>query len=107
MKTRTYSIVTPTHLRAFGGNPSYRKNQAKAKSKGGFPLDESACCVLCGKRAYQSGLSVMLSNVGEYITKEEHNDSDDLGYYPVGSDCAKKLATAGIPVYDNDGRRTL
>lgn len=100
MNARTYSVVTPAHLRAFGGNPSYRKNQDAAKHEGSS-LDESCCCVLCGKAAFTSGLSVMLSNVGEYITKEEHNDSDDLGYYPVGSDCAKKLKAAGIPIYEN------
>jgi hypothetical protein len=100
MNARTYSVVTPAHLKPFGGNPNYRKNQERAKSKGGHPLDASSCCVLCGKKAYESGLSVMLSNVGLYITPEEHNDSDDLGYYPVGSDCAKKLKAAGIPVYE-------
>lgn len=101
MKTeRSYSVTTPAHLKAFGGNPNYRKNQSQAKSPEGYLLDESCCCVLCGKAAYTSGLSVMLSNVGLYITPEEHNDSDDLGYYPVGSDCAKKLKAAGIPVYE-------
>jgi len=51
-----------------------------------------------------------MSNVGVYITKEEYAQqerdceargacSDDLGEYPIGSDCTKKLKAAGVPVY--------
>jgi hypothetical protein len=95
---RVYSVATPAHLKAFGGNPDYKANQAKAKSKQGYPVSTTQCCVLCGKKA-RGDLSAMLSNMGLYITKEEYNNSDDLGYYPVGSDCAKKLKAADIPVY--------
>lgn len=107
---RTYSVVTPAHLRAFRGNPNYRKNQERARYNGS-PIDESRCCVLCGKASFGTTY-VLLSNMGEYITLEESRaheascekrglNSDDLGYYPVGSDCAKTLKSAGIPVYEN------
>ena len=54
---------------------------------------------------------MLLTNVGEYTTIEEMNENDklvearggcpdDLGYYPVGSDCARKLKAAGVMIYD-------
>jgi hypothetical protein len=101
MTTRTYSLKCPPGLAAFGGpngHPNYRRNQDAARHNGHY-LDTSDCCVICGRKAIPSKFSVMLSNVGEYITEAEHNDSDDLGLYPVGSDCAKLLKKAGIPVY--------
>lgn len=106
---RSYSIVTPANLRAFTGHPGYEANQKKARHNGHY-VDQTSCCAYCGKKAIESDLSVLLSNVGEYITKEEADafeiecaarggSPDDLGYYPVGSDCARKLRAAGIPVY--------
>jgi hypothetical protein len=104
MATRTYSLVTPPELRAFSGNPNYEKNLAKA----GVYLDQTQCCCVCGKRA-KGGLGVYLSNVGEYITEAEflafeiecearNACSDDLGVYPVGADCARKLRACGVPI---------
>lgn len=106
---RTYSIVVPENLRAFSGNPNYRKNQESARHQGHY-VDQTECCVLCGRKAIGGNTFVILSNVSEYITKEESaafdadcaargGCSDDLGYYPVGSDCAKKLKSAGVPIY--------
>lgn len=94
MSERIYSVVTPAHLHAFGGHPNYRVNQKKAGR------DPSDCCALCGKACLKTAAYVMLSNVGEYITAEENNNSDDLGLYPVGSNCMRLLKQAGIPVYN-------
>ncbi len=101
MNDRVYSLTCPPGLAPFGrenGHPNYKKNSNAARHNG-FPLDTSHCCVVCGKKAVDTLTYVMLSNVGEYITEAEYNDSDDLGLYPVGSDCAKKLKSAGIPLY--------
>lgn len=107
--SRTYSITVPANLQAFTGNPNYRKHQNAARHEGHY-VDETQCCALCGKKALNQETYVLLSNVGNYITSEEalafEKDaearggcSDDLGYYPVGSDCAKKLKAAGVPIY--------
>lgn len=105
MENRVYTLVCPAGCQPFGGvngHPNYRTNQDRTGR------DPSECCVVCGKRA-TGNLYVYLSNVSEYITEAEYvaqEDacnargacSDDLGMYPVGSDCAKKLRAAGIPL---------
>ena len=110
MADRIHSLVTPDSLRTFGyGNPNYRKNVDKARHNGHM-LDETSCCCVCGKKALNATVFAMLSNGGEYITTEEATQfeqecaargacSDDLGFRPVGSDCAKKLKKAGITLY--------
>lgn len=97
METRTFSVKTPDHLRAFRGNPNYQANADKAMHKG-FPVDTDCCCVLCGRVAVGGKHYVLLASTSEYVTREELSDFD-LGEYPVGSDCAKKLVAAGIPVF--------
>lgn len=97
MSARTFSVQTPSHLRAFSGNPDYRTNQGKAIHKG-IPVCQTQCCVLCGKKSLGGKLYVLLASTCEYVTREEL-DEDDLGEYPIGSDCAKKLKAAGIPVF--------
>ncbi len=100
MSTRTYSIACPPGLHAFGGpngHPDYEKNQNAARHNGHY-VCQTQCCVICGRKALGGHIFAMLSNVGEYITPAEHNDSDDLGMYPVGSDCAAKLILAGVPL---------
>lgn len=100
MSTRT-TVTVPSNLAAF----SYNKT---TPDLGG---DETTCCVLCGRNAGQGGRFVYLTNLGEYTTVEEaaQNDKvveerggcpDDLGLYPVGSDCAKKLKQAGVTIYN-------
>jgi len=116
MNTRKTTSV-PAHLKAFTGNPNYRKNQEAARHNSvrdnyvvGRYASETECCALCGKKALGSQ-HVLLTNVGEYTTIEEMDENDkavearggcpdDLGYYPVGSDCAKKLKAAGVMIYD-------
>lgn len=100
MSTRTL-LTVPSNLVAFMGNPNYRTNQEAARHEG-FPVDECDCCVLCGKKAVQSGMYVYLTGRGEYTKAGEGEKNDDLGLYPVGSDCAKKLKKAGVTLYDHD-----
>lgn len=101
-------IKTSPELAAFGGHPKYRENESKAKHNG-IPLDSTHCCALCGKKAMGGKTFVALTNMGEYTTKEEMAEhwgdtsgGDDLGLYPVGADCMKKLVKAGVTVYDWD-----
>lgn len=106
------TVQVPANLTAFTGHPSYRKNQEAARHNGHY-VDESGCCVLCGKKAIGGGLFVLLTNVGEYTTKEEMAEHekvvaarggcpDDLGLYPVGGDCARKLKKAGVTIYNGE-----
>lgn len=94
---RSYSVKTPASLKPFGGNPAYKANMSKAMHKG-LPVCQTSCCVLCGKKALSQKLFVLLSTDNVYVTQAELSD-DDLGEYPVGSDCAKTLKAAGIPVF--------
>lgn len=108
MNTRTYSLTCPPHLKAFS-SPNYRRNQSRARHNGHY-VSETHCCVVCGRAAVNAKEFALLSNVGEYITREEFeqhekeviargSSPDDLGLYPVGSDCALKLKAYGIPLY--------
>lgn len=103
------TVQVPANLKAFKG-ANYRKNQEAARHNGHY-VDETCCCVLCGKKAIGGGTFVLLTNVGEYTTKEEMAEHeklvearggspDDLGLYPVGFDCAKKLKAAGVTIYN-------
>lgn len=93
-------MKTPADLKAFGGNPSYHDNLNRAHHKG-MALCQTDCCVLCGKKALGRKTYVLLTDMGEYTTREALTEYD-LGEYPVGSDCAKKLKAAGVTVYTKD-----
>lgn len=105
-------ISVPKNLEAFTGHPNYEANQSAARHEGRY-VDSTHCCVLCGKKAIGGKTFVALTNVGEYTTKEEMAEHDaiviankgcpdDLGLYPVGSDCMKVLVKAGVTIYDWD-----
>jgi len=34
------------------------------------------------------------------FTTKENLDMDDLGFYPIGTECSKLMAEHGVPVYD-------
>jgi hypothetical protein len=87
-----------------GGHPSYRANQSKAMGRTGdgfrFYADATLCCAYCGRYTGNGTLYVFLTCLGEFSESEYHTDAMDfLGMYPVGSDCAKKLKAAGVPIY--------
>jgi len=99
MTTRTLSLTAPESLQPFGrGNPNYHRTQEAQRHQGMY-VDQTECCCVCGKKAFgKSRQFVYLTDLSQYITKEECQDHD-LGMYPVGSDCAKKLNKAGVPTY--------
>lgn len=84
-----------------GGHPNYRTNQDKATHKG-MPLDTTACCCWCGKKALGHKLHAYLTNMGEFSEQRSSEGSDDLGFYPLGGACARELRKAGIPTYRGD-----
>lgn len=94
-------IVVPAHIAALGGHPTYWQTQEKQTHKG-LPVEPNHCCVLCGRKALGNKRFVMLTNIGEYTFKEEPSECDDLGLYPIGSECLKVVTAAGVPVYDRD-----
>ena len=97
--------------RAFGkgetGHPNYKKNSEKQARVGGRLIqpDISDCCIFCGKFCGADGkFAAYLLNTSE-ISEAEHfagDDGDNLCFYPLGSDCAKKFKKLGVPVYDNE-----
>jgi len=87
-----------------GGHPKYRENTNKVYN--GRNVDPSDCCVYCGKYATSTKTYVYLTGYGEIIENPgDAAGNDDLGFYPVGSDCAKRALKAGFPVYDAEFRR--
>lgn len=71
-----------------------------------FPLDElqtqgakkqpfhitSSCCIICGKaiKEGQKTKSVQLLTNGNIVSSDQ-DFANSQGFFPVGSDCAKKL----------------
>lgn len=88
-----------TTIAPFSGS-QYGKNSERCEYK-----DESPCC-LCGKSTKDDGsLYVHVTDGGSrFATKEEHESGEslgggDMGCFPVGASCAKKLRKAGVYVF--------
>lgn len=82
------------------GHPNYRANQEAARHKGQY-VCETHCCCYCGKKALNGNIFAYLTNLGEFARMEDRPAlNDDLGLYPVGSDCAKRLKKAGVTLYN-------
>jgi hypothetical protein len=87
-------LESPVELAPFGrGNINYHRNLESTGRKDPG-ADQTTCCVVCGRKTNNNRRYVCLTDGGEYIAKENLTD-DDLGFYPVGSDCAKKLQAGG------------
>jgi len=87
-----------------GGHPNYRENTNKVYD--GHYVDMSDCCVYCGRYAPSAKTFVYLTGHGDIIENPgDAAGNDDLGFYPVGSDCAKRALKAGLPVYDAENQR--
>lgn len=85
-----------------GGHPRYDANSDKPY-KGQY-VDRSVCCVYCGRYAPSATKFVYLTGWGDIIENPgDKATNDDLGFYPVGSDCAKLAHQAGVPVYEENG----
>jgi len=92
-------------MKMFGGNgghANYKKNLERT-----MYADPTQCCVYCGKSVGKGRLSVFLNCHNQAVAADE-TLPDFLGYYPIGSDCAKKAKKEGIPVYlaDDAGKFT-
>jgi len=81
-----------------GGHPSYRENEGKATHKG-QPLCQTYCCCYCGKKAINAKHYAYLVSGGSFDLATAGDPDYDVGYYPLGSDCATKLKKVGAPVY--------
>ena len=99
------TVNVPPELKAFSG-PRRDRNIYLASLK---DVNDSECCAICGKPA-KGGKFVYLTDDGCYTTAEEGQEHDalvvadggspdDLGLYPVGADCARKLKSAGVTLY--------
>ena len=87
-----------------GGHPNYEANTNKVYN--GHYVDPSACCVYCGTYTPSAKTFVYLTGWGDIIENPgDASSNDDLGFYPVGSDCAKRAFEAGLPVYDAENQR--
>ena len=84
-------------MKGFGGkdgHANYKKNSARVKEMVAEP------CCYCGKGIKHGTAQafVFLAWDTEMIAKDS-NAPDYLGFHPIGSDCAKKAKSAGVPVY--------
>lgn len=83
-------------MNPFGG-PNASKNQDRCKG-------DEAPCGFCGKPVVEPWpyMVRIVDGGSRFATKREFYDDDpvsaagDLGAYPVGSACAKKLMKAGV-----------
>ncbi len=86
-------------IKPFSG-PNFEKNEKRVK-------DGQTGCAYCGKPCVNAKDTEHAVHVIEggaaFATKEQHEGdaelSGDMGEFPVGSSCAKKLAKAGIYVF--------
>lgn len=81
----------------FGGK-DYGKNSDKCRY-GETP------CAYCGKAVKGKWrLAVRVRTDGQFAAQDaDIPESLDQGCFPVGSDCAKKLAADGVPVFNWNG----
>lgn len=85
-----------------GGHPDYEKNLEGARHKGQH-VCQTECCAYCGRKALNPrfyGFFDAMSN----FTLDKGDEADFLGYYPLGPDCARKLVSAGVPVYSTGAK---
>lgn len=71
-------------------SPEYSKNIQKYKKSRG----ENEPCLLCGKPINPNRKRkyfVHLTLSGLVSTEMEFEDGEDLGFFPIGSECIKKL----------------
>lgn len=75
-------------------HPDYHKNQGKC--------GQHLPCVLCGKAILRNSSihARVLDGGARFATEEEAKSvaeySGDMGWYPVGPECARKLRSAGV-----------
>lgn len=80
-----------------GGHPAYEANLSSG--------EPSECCCYCGRHTGNGKTFAYLLDVGDFAKYEDFahlSDDCNLGFYPVGSECAKVLKAAGVAVYTFD-----
>jgi len=91
----------PTPFGGPNGHPNYSKNSEKCvthKYVKGQAVVVEPCCY-CGKGISGTPkFTVFLTSDAEIVEADE-SLPDFLGHHPVGSDCARVLKKAGLPVY--------
>lgn len=77
---------------------SYRRNEPQCKGE---------ACAQCGRgvKNFWDHTVRVVDGGARYATEAEYNhegdiDAGDMYFFPVGSDCAKKLKAAGIYVHE-------
>jgi len=84
-----------------GGYPRYSENETKvayiAPGKKGYGAGQTECCAYCGKLCLNPRFFAFLTCGGAFEVYEDGHDGI-LGFYPLGSDCARRLKKA-VPVY--------
>lgn len=84
------------------GYEGYDANIAKLHrigfGKKGYGAGETECCAFCGKLSLNPKYFGFISSSATFYTVEEGESDDYIGFYPLGSDCAKRLKGL-IPVY--------
>lgn len=104
------AIPADQHPEAFG-TASYRKRYASARRKGDHM--EETCCCLCGRKnakgvVYVTNMNKIVADPSDFGMDPYGNEEesaaaeaagyscDDLMFYPIGSDCEKKLKRRGL-----------
>jgi hypothetical protein len=77
--------------------PGAGRTAATPATKRTWRRCQTECCAYCGKLAISGTHFGIFTDGGEWTTAEEMKDHD-LGYYPLGSDCARRLKKV-VPVY--------
>ena len=89
----------------------YRANIEKIESAGygkrGYGCSQTECCAYCGKLTLNPKFFAFLTCGSEFDLYEKATDDQGayngiLGFYPLGSDCARRLKRT-VPVYASCG----
>lgn len=83
----------------------YRRNVERAEAipfgKNGYGASDTECCAYCGKYSHSPKFHAFLDCMNEFVESAEVEGGEYLGFYPLGSDCARRLKKI-IPVYGSE-----
>jgi len=104
--TATAQGITPKPFGGAGGHPSYQTNLERVGRIGlgrkGYGAGQTECCAFCGKLAIGASFRAFTLTGASFDARSE--DPDAVGFYPLGSDCARRLRRI-VPVYTANGER--
>lgn len=100
-QTITATIAAGETPRAFD-YLGYRRNVERAEAiqpgKKGYGASDTECCAYCGKYTHAPKFHAFLDCMNEFVSSAEVDSGEYLGFYPLGSDCARRLKKV-VPVY--------